>query len=60
MFDIADVIGGIGIILIVLGGWLIVGWPVFLLILGAVLVFSSIILGSKNASNSRKSGNSAG
>lgn len=60
LFDLVDLVCGIGIILIVVGLWLIVGWPVFLVILGVALVLLSIILGSKHAKSGQKSGSESG
>lgn len=60
LFDLVDLICGIGILLIVIGLWLIAGWPVFLVILGVVLVLSSIIMGSKHAGTGEQGDESTG
>lgn len=60
LFDLVDLVCGIGIILIVVGLWLMAGWPIFLVLLGVALVLFSIILGSKHAKSGQKSGDESG
>lgn len=60
IIDLADIVGGVGIILLFIGGYLIAGWPIFLVGLGVVLVIISIVLGSNSAQKDGQNGESGG
>lgn len=60
VIDLTDIIGAVGIVLLFIGGYLIAGWPVFLVGLGVVLVCVSIILGSNSTQKDGQNGESGG